>query len=551
MSPPVKPFVYISQGPDSRFPATTFDPKSVTRASWKPKLMKPPRCGPLISFNRHPDSHSAPPRQTHPYLPIGPRARTWIKWVRRGQLVLRAVQLTGALGILTLMVIILGPSEATAWVMRITPGISVIHCLYATYHLARNAAARTPATSAAYQAFAVMLDLSVVSLYTYGAFSAHQQMSSWYTRFSSQDATPHLTLAVYYLLIGTGTLHLVSISVSLWLALTFRKISLMPPDVNPLEGNLITRSLHKGNESSVTSISTAKNYKVLSTVRLQKSNTSTSSYQGDRTLLCIPFKYTRAGATYPPSTPEDPQFHLPAGHCLPHHDTSSQTQLSCISRQRVTSRSSGGKDRLCTELLVVDSSSPSRCAVSTAPRRPKFTETLQPPDSHISRANRLFFIPGTAPDYSALPQHCSSPEVCDSEEEDVYNPKSDKTSLRLHPNPLRLHPTRNALCLSIDVSTSVRSLDSCVTKDELNLFPDFDNGQRQYTVGSDTAEGEPLGLRQIQDFVRTKDRPFSRLHGEPCASVSIGNNRKTSSGNDYKSEDTPLVFGRRNYSSSK
>jgi hypothetical protein len=50
------PFMYqaVSRD-DERFPAQTFDPKAVTRASYEPKKPKPKPDGPLVSFNRHPE----------------------------------------------------------------------------------------------------------------------------------------------------------------------------------------------------------------------------------------------------------------------------------------------------------------------------------------------------------------------------------------------------------------------------------------------------------------------------------------------------------------
>jgi len=50
------PFMYqaVSRD-DERFPAQTFDPKAVTRASYEPKKPKSKPDGPLVSFNRHPE----------------------------------------------------------------------------------------------------------------------------------------------------------------------------------------------------------------------------------------------------------------------------------------------------------------------------------------------------------------------------------------------------------------------------------------------------------------------------------------------------------------
>lgn len=47
-----KPSTYTFDGPTSR----GFNPKAVTQASWAPKASKAKQDGPLVSFNRHPDS---------------------------------------------------------------------------------------------------------------------------------------------------------------------------------------------------------------------------------------------------------------------------------------------------------------------------------------------------------------------------------------------------------------------------------------------------------------------------------------------------------------
>lgn len=54
------PFMYQAVHRDEdRFPATPFDPKAVTRASYESKKPKPKPDGPLVSFNRHPEYDSS------------------------------------------------------------------------------------------------------------------------------------------------------------------------------------------------------------------------------------------------------------------------------------------------------------------------------------------------------------------------------------------------------------------------------------------------------------------------------------------------------------
>lgn len=47
-----RPSTYTFGGPTQR----AFDPKAATRASWAPKPAKPKQDGPLIDFNKHPDT---------------------------------------------------------------------------------------------------------------------------------------------------------------------------------------------------------------------------------------------------------------------------------------------------------------------------------------------------------------------------------------------------------------------------------------------------------------------------------------------------------------
>lgn len=59
MPPAQEPYLgggHMLSQEDYRFPTKPFDPKAVTRASWEPERMKPPKKdGPLLSFNRHPE----------------------------------------------------------------------------------------------------------------------------------------------------------------------------------------------------------------------------------------------------------------------------------------------------------------------------------------------------------------------------------------------------------------------------------------------------------------------------------------------------------------
>ncbi|KKY37522.1 hypothetical protein UCDDA912_g02411 [Diaporthe ampelina] len=256
MSGAHQPYMYnrFDSFDDARFPTSSFDPKVVTRSSWEPKPVKPKHEGPLVSFNRHPDAHEI--RGPRPqWKSFGPTTKWLIKWMRVVQLAFRVLEMIVAAGILFLMIAITKVSLLTAWVMRITAGAVLIHCVYGILHLARPAGARPPGSSAGYQIFSVISDLTALPLYAFGALSVHNSSTEWATLLNPQSLMDYFLPSLYYALISGGAMHLLSMCIGIWLALKFKQIARMPPDCNPLEDNLTSRQ-HKRNKSSMTAAST-------------------------------------------------------------------------------------------------------------------------------------------------------------------------------------------------------------------------------------------------------------------------------------------------------
>ncbi|PFH55416.1 hypothetical protein XA68_18368 [Ophiocordyceps unilateralis] len=295
-----QPFMYEYSSrpfPDWRSPATVFDPKAVTRASFEPTPKREKPRWPLISFRQHPDAHELP-RQTRPCRSLGSWVQNWFKWLRQIQLALRLLQLTGSTGVLVLMVLMTKVEEATAWVLRITAGISVLHCLYAVHHLARSPIRRPPASSAAYQAFAALADVFILSVCVFGALSTHRNGVAWSTLLSDLSLVRILVPTAYYTLIAASCLHLVTLSISVWLCTVLRKISLMPPDMNPLEEHLTARPYTKISNRlpTTTTASSVEDDGRVSAIWEKK-----LSPRGDDTTRPprIPFMITRAGSSSP------------------------------------------------------------------------------------------------------------------------------------------------------------------------------------------------------------------------------------------------------------
>lgn len=288
------PFLYDAvKSESSRTPYNNFDPKAVSRASLTPKPPRPKQDGPLISFNQHPDSYLILPYGNTDVKPMNPSVKAWIKWMRIIQLVFRCLEILCSVGLLVMMILIRGVDSATGWIMRIVPGVAILHTVYGIYHLGRKPSGRTPASSASYMLFSAFFDVSIVPFYAFSALVAKTKESSWKTVLQNQDLMPTFCTAVFYLAVVGGGLYLASLVVSIYLAVTFRKITKLPPDMNPLEDNLTSR--HKRNKSSM-SVATTMSEKRIS-APLESKRSSGAAYEDLSRPPTIPFFHTRTGST--------------------------------------------------------------------------------------------------------------------------------------------------------------------------------------------------------------------------------------------------------------
>lgn len=133
-----------------------------------------------------------------------------------------------------------------------------MHNVYGVYHLMRSPTGRTPASTASYMIFAAILDAGLIPFLVLTAIMSRNEYSSpspsWQTLFDTDGANYKILLATFLVSVINGSLHLVSLFISLCLAVMFRQIAGLPPDMNPLEDHLTSR--HKRNKSSLQTIST-------------------------------------------------------------------------------------------------------------------------------------------------------------------------------------------------------------------------------------------------------------------------------------------------------
>lgn len=306
-----------------------------------------------------------------------------------------------------------------------------------------------------------MFDLVIASIYAYGAFSTNRYSHEWTTLLNDQGLLHYMVPAVYYTIIGAGALHLVSFLTSIWLAITFQRISDMPPDMNPLESHLTARpSFHKRNKSSVTTYSADE--KRLSTAHSSKhpSQASWDSFSYPRS---VPFMHTR---THSEDTLVNSESHLnlpQRQYQIASSNMSPRSSASAISSRMSVPKSSRGNY---TEIALGDASPTRPQYVSNqgnanangSPRVPKFTETWLPTDSLISRTNhrnREMAATNTSrqahssQSYAAIDQRYnvedneSLSDYGDDENAEVNSARGVSSNPR-HPDALRCHPTASS-----------------------------------------------------------------------------------------------------------
>ncbi|OJD17907.1 hypothetical protein AJ78_02012 [Emergomyces pasteurianus Ep9510] len=266
------PFMYDPPS-QNRFSGISdcFDPKAVTRKSWAPREPRMERKGPLVNFNQHPDSYAVLPDGKINKKTMSPKTKSRVKYTRIFQLILRVFTLIGGLAMLFCVICIDNTAGALTWMIRVAPSVSIPHTIYAIYHLGRSSTARTPASSASYMLFASILDAGLIPLFVFTGIIARVEHTSrtygWGTLFGTKFAADTIIYATFLGCCVTAGLHVASFVISLYLAVIFRKISKLPPDMNPLEDYLTSRS-HTCSKSDITDISEKR----ISDITIEPSN---------------------------------------------------------------------------------------------------------------------------------------------------------------------------------------------------------------------------------------------------------------------------------------
>lgn len=315
--------------------------------------------------------------------------------------------------------------------------------MYGIYHLGRKPSGRTPASSASYMLFASFFDCSILPFYAFSALVAHTRQSGWTTVLSNQDLVTIFSEIVFLTAVTGGGLHLISLGISLYLAITFRKITKLPPDMNPLEDNLTSR--HKHSKSSISTTTTSSSQKRLSTP-LESKRSSGAPYEDLSRPPTIPFFHTRTQSTdsfttykstRPPSSRGGPDYdarndlpsnrrYQPVANPGPASTRSSMVDIKRSSYLAYSPPKRASYQEVPTsDRASVHTTSPSKSHMST-----KTTEGWYTSDS-LSKARSRPRTPGnTSPKKQYTPLHQRHDSTDDISSFSISN----------HPNPLNSNP---------------------------------------------------------------------------------------------------------------
>lgn len=165
--------------------------------------------------------------------------------------------------------------------------------------------------------FAAIIDVVLIPFLVFTALISRTEYiepvnatGHWTTLFGSDGATTRMTYSAFLISVVSGSLHLVSMIISIYLGVIFRKIARLPPDMNPLEDNLTSR--HKRNKSELSLLDN----------RMSQATTGTLASRSDSKpedplippSRTVPFMHTRndsleniADVSHPASSAKDPQ----------------------------------------------------------------------------------------------------------------------------------------------------------------------------------------------------------------------------------------------------
>lgn len=439
--------------------------------------------------------------------------------------------------------------------------------------------------------FAGVTDLAILPFYAFGAVTLLRESGNWDTIVEYKALLPIFIKSEYYGLLAAIGLHGVSLGISIYLALMFRRIVNMPPDMNPLESNLTSRTKHKRNKSSVASSYTAmsEDGKRLSTP-LEDHRRSGAPYEDLSRPPSIPFMHTRSGSRDSfASSNRDSRGDLPSRQyqITPGNSPRNSAAAASLTEQKRKSNMKPAQRGSYMEIPVQNMGSPSssrpNSAVNSQPvnasptRVARFKESWYASESLVNRTQHrqraMDAKERTAVErskaYEALNQRYGD-DGSDSERENAMRP-DDVSDLEddddpinvignMHPNPLRLNPSpsktprgtesiprqktpfrpRDSHPVLAEMSSNRRSVSGSQDIADAQSAPAPAPARRPTILGTwGRSKGDRTSSIQADDQFYSK--PYGELksatppimYGEEKKEYKGKEGRQVSSGNDY------------------
>ncbi|KAF3931190.1 hypothetical protein ABW19_dt0204993 [Dactylella cylindrospora] len=287
--------------PPKNVPGLTsnFNPKAVQEAAQNPAPKKKLPTGPFIDAVPAGRYHipAGMSMETHlkrqAHIHFAKRTVLFLKAARWLQILSRMMQLVSAIGLVVLLISLRGMDTLNAWIMRAPPCVAIIHIVYSIYHNARNARDRAPMSSAGYALFAAASDCCLIPFYVFICLWTWQERedmlkdpmndANWVTVFNpaNLELNELIVFIVFCTSCAGGGLMVISVLIGLYIAITFRRISKLPPDMNPLDDSTYT---------SLTTRPSSKRFSKASTTSVDSDTTLKGEMSPKRT---VPFLEVR------------------------------------------------------------------------------------------------------------------------------------------------------------------------------------------------------------------------------------------------------------------
>lgn len=429
--------------------------------------------------------------------------------------------------------------------------------------MSRRAGGRTPASSAAYQVFAGASDFCIVPIYAFGVYAARSGGATWSSLIDNPVLMQYFVPAAEYTALGAGALHLVSLCISIWLGIMFRKIAQMPPDLNPLEDRFTSRVKHKRNKSSIATTSTEASGDRRSAALGSDPHPSMPHEDFTRP-PSISFMKTRANSSSS-LTSRDSHVDLPSRHyqVVPGNQSVRSSVMSTNSKRMSGSPTELQSSYSALPMREDDTATPRPLSgdrsgrMAAQQRVAKFTETWSATDSLISRTQRRQRQMRAAPQeqahagslhgsYEALDQRYDSYDnrvaETDRDEYDLMDHDDENDiGTGLHPQPLRSNPPRTKSAHSL----KHKSLPSGMSTTSSQFGSTYDISDERHAPPPPMVPPHHHELAtQDKDFF---SKPYGQLKPATPPVVIGRSNRQVSTGNDME-RNPSATFGRRRVS---